>query len=344
MLGIARHTVGDDHFVLNPFTSAEVNSELARACGGLADYRAIRCARAADVPKAAITTQRALSDYAPDVVHVHLFHAMVAVATVLRTLDAPAIVSHHHGSRYVDEHQRWRAALDRLCVARFDRIVAVSQWTARFLLDEYGLPEDKVVTIVNGWEGHPEPARGHDRPTLVCVANLRRQKGHEIVLEACHRLLPEFPDLRLVVVGDGERRSELETLATRLGVAHAVEWRGHVDVVWPILAEADVFVLASHYEPLGVAVLEGMAAGLPVVAHRVGGIPELVEHGVTGELVSPGDVATFTERVASLLRAPDRRSALGRQGQVRAGLLTMREMAARYRLEYARLLPGGERA
>src|SRR5207302_2002669 len=111
----------------------------------------------------------------------------------------------------------------------------------------------------------------------------------------------ELPDVRLTLVGDGSTRSDVEAYVRRCGLPRNVEFLGETSKVWPFLAKARVFTLATLYEPLGIAVLEAMAAGLPVVATGVGGICEIVEHGRTGFLVPPREPAQMAAYLVHLL-------------------------------------------
>jgi glycosyltransferase involved in cell wall biosynthesis len=115
---------------------------------------------------------------------------------------------------------------------------------------------------------------------------------------------------------------------------------GAVEDIWPCLARAHVFALASHYEPLGIAILEAMAAGLHVVATEVGGIPEIVQPGVTGELVADGDAAAMADRLIALLGSAALRERMGAAAKEAAAGMTMDVTVDRYFALYERLLGG----
>ncbi|HVX84436.1 MAG TPA: glycosyltransferase family 4 protein [Phycisphaerae bacterium] len=125
---------------------------------------------------------------------------------------------------------------------------------------------------------------------LLCVARLAPVKGHAILLHALHELVQRGAEARLTLVGDGPLRGDLERLAGELRVSDRVKFMGSVgqDVIHQLYAAADVFVLPSFAEGVPVVLMEAMAAGCPVVATRIAGIPELIERGVTGMLVTPG--------------------------------------------------------
>jgi glycosyltransferase involved in cell wall biosynthesis len=250
-------------------------------------------------------------------------------------------MSHHHGNKLLVDGRRWQAELDRLAGRRFQRVIAVSRWTREFLVERYGYPAQRVECIPNGWSGTPRPREPASDPTVVSVARLRAQKGHEVLLGAFSRVLQRLPQARLVLIGDGELRSAVEADIARRGIGARVTLTGSVDDVWPLLARAHVFALASHYEPLGISVLEAMAAGLPVVATAVGGVPELVRPGVNGELVAPGDEGGMADRLLELLLCEDRRRQLGEAGRRAAAPMTMDVTVRRHFELYERLVPGG---
>jgi glycosyltransferase involved in cell wall biosynthesis len=139
-------------------------------------------------------------------------------------------------------------------------------------------------------------------------------------------------------VGSGPDEHAIASEAERLGMTGAVTFAGWVPSVWPYLAQAHVFALTSRREALGIAIIEAMAAGLPVVASAVGGISELVTPGETGELVSPGDVEGLASALVNLLESPERRYLYGERARGRAALLTDKAMRARYFALYERSL------
>jgi L-malate glycosyltransferase len=198
------------------------------------------------------------------------------------------------------------------------RIVANSQAAAQQLLEE-GLPEHKIAVIPNGIDVSAFRQRQYPaRPSRIAmVACLREEKRIDVLVAAAPRVLESHPDAQFLIVGDGPCRDALVAQARALGLLGHFQFLGHRDDVPAVLSEADLLVLPSEMEAFPNAILEGMAAGLPVVATSVGGIPELVAHGRTGRLVPPGDPAALSNALLDVLSKPEVAAAYGRAGRRR---------------------------
>jgi len=133
------------------------------------------------------------------------------------------------------------------------------------------------------------------------VARLEPEKGHPTLLEAWPAVLGRVPDVYLLIIGEGSRREALEAQARELRIAHRVVFTGRRDDVPAVTAALDVAVLPSYREAQGLVILEAMALSRPVVASNVGGIPEMIEDGVTGLLVEPHDAEGLTRAITRLL-------------------------------------------
>ena len=149
-------------------------------------------------------------------------------------------------------------------------------------------------------------------PTAAIVAALRPEKNHELFLRAAALVRRQLPQARFLVVGDGPRRTEMEILARQLSLDESVRFLGARRDIPEILALADIFVLTSHMEANPVSILEAMAVEKPVVATRVGSVPETVLDGKTGYLATPGSAEEIASRMVDLLRSPDAATAMGR--------------------------------
>lgn len=156
-------------------------------------------------------------------------------------------------------------------------------------------------------------------PLIGTVANLFPRKGYEVMVKALPIVLASFPTLQYVIIGQGNSGYErtLRSLVRELGLEKAVHFVGFQKEVYSCLAAMDIYVHPALMEGFGIAVLEAMAMGKPVVASRVGGIPEVVQDGVTGILVPPGDPGPLALAVVRLLKDPHRRESMGRAGKER---------------------------
>lgn len=192
-------------------------------------------------------------------------------------------------------------------------IVANSTAAAAQLASE-GVPAARVRLIPNGVDTSRFISRapGAALRRITMVANLRAEKGHDILIDAAPRILAAHPDAEFVLAGGGPLAEALAARVRSRGVADRVRFLGECRNVPDVLADTDLFVLPSRSEALPNAVIEAMAAGLPVVASDVGGIPELVTQGVTGLLVPPGDAQALASAVNHLLDHPEQASELGR--------------------------------
>ena len=216
-------------------------------------------------------------------------------------------------------------------LSHFGTVVVPSQALADYV-SAHGFPRSRLHVIPNGIAvRRGEPAPAHDPVVIGTAALLERRKGIDVLLEASARL--ETPH-RLVIYGDGPLRAELEERAHDLGAP--AEFPGFVTDVEDRIAELDVFVLPSRGENLPIAILEAMAAALPVVATRVGGVPEVVVDGETGLLVEPEDTAGLAAALDRVAGDDELRQRLGRAGATRVvehfdATSTARRMVELYR-------------
>lgn len=208
--------------------------------------------------------------------------------------------------------------LQRAAYACAHRIVANADAGAARLRSE-GVPARRIAVIPNGLDLDRVIAAQPRTPRrrVAMVANLRPEKGHDVLIEAAAQLLRRFPDAHFDLIGDGTERQRLEQQTRDRGLAHAFTFAGHCEDVAARLAQADVFVLPSRSEAFPNAVLEAMAAGVPVVASAVGGILEVVADGETGLLVPPGDPASLAARIARLFADEALAARLASNGRAR---------------------------
>lgn len=338
--GLAR---GWEQTVLNPFAD-QASVALAARCAPV-PYEARGCVNLTGLPGLRAWLGGRLADLRPDIAHVMLFHATVLTATVRRHGER-RILTHAYGEGLTQlPHPRTRARLDRWAGRRFDHVSAISGAVHGFLERSHGYPPPPLGLIRLGWSGDPRPPRpaAGRAPTIVCVAALRREKGHDTLLGAFAEVRARIPQARLVLVGDGPHRPQVEAAVRAAGLAGSVHLAGRTPDIWVHLAEADLFALASPSEALGIAVMEAMAAGLPVVASDVGGIPELVTPGVTGELFPVRGQRELAAKLIALLESPERRAAMSAAAVEAAESMRMEGSVAEYFRLYDALLAEGTR-
>lgn len=282
-----------------------------------------------DVLSMALTIRRQVRAHRIDVVHANTMQAGV-VAVLSRRLGGPPCVCH---LRDALPDSRAGAAVRRV-LRNADGLVAISRYTAERLSPRWEAAGVRVVE--NAVDASRfNPARFDRRaaramlevpagvPVLGMVAQITPWKAQSDAIRILAALLPEFPGARLLLVGEakfvsGATRydnrgylSDLYALADELGVAHAVAFLGERDDVPAVLAACDLALLPSWEEPFGRSVAEAMAMGLPVLATSVGGPSEVVDDGLTGRLLPPGEPALWAMTAAKLLRDPPARGAMG---------------------------------
>jgi glycosyltransferase involved in cell wall biosynthesis len=263
------------------------------------------------------------------------WYSNLTLAPVARLAGVPAVLGSHRslGDFFTPAHFRLQDAAFRLC----DRVVCNSEAAAGQLAGR-GVPGRKLVVISNGL---PQSAFDAAEPAEPRAAGVLRVglvarmndpvKQHPLFLGAAARVHARFPGVEFWLVGDGPLRPQLEALASELGIAGAVKFLGERMDVTAVLASLDLTVLCSSSESLSNAILESMAAGVPVVATRVGGNPELVEHERTGLLTPPGDEAALAAAIERMLRRPEERRAWGQLGRGRArARFSLEGVLARY--------------
>lgn len=334
---------GWEQVVLNPFGNAGSRA-LAERCAPVR-CETFECSSVLGLPRLRSWLNGRLADLRPDIVHVMLFQATVLTAVVPRNGEV-RLLTHVYGSGLAElTRPRLRERLDRWACSRFDHISAISDAVLGFLQRTHGFPPPPVARIRLGWSGEPHPPKPDNGrpPTVVCVAALRPEKGHDTLLAAFAEVRDRIPLARLVLVGDGSQRPQVEAMIRVAGMGDNVHLAGRVAEVWPHLADADVFVLASPAEALGIAIIEAMAAGLPVVATDVGGIPELVQPGVTGELFAVRDHHALARKLIALLESPQRRKEMSAAALLAAEAMRMEHSVEEYHRLYERLLAEGGR-
>jgi glycosyltransferase involved in cell wall biosynthesis len=278
---------------------------------------------------------RKLRRFGPGLVHTHLYYGNVMGRIAARLAGGAPVVTTLHNPDYTFEARptlffRGRKLLDRATGSRNAAMIAVSRAVAEDFRRHMGWEHIRVVP--NGVDLEAFAPDGDDRAAaewpaaglrLLSVGRLHPQKGHRVLLDAMAGARQAGAQLSLLVAGEGAERTALEAQVSALGLQGHVRFAGRRDVR-PLLAAADVFVFPSLYEAVGIALLEAMACARPVVASRTGGIPDVVEDGVSGMLTTPGDALGLARALAALERDPERRRTLGKAARARAEAFDIR--------------------
>jgi glycosyltransferase involved in cell wall biosynthesis len=269
----------------------------------------------------------------PDIIHAHVAHPDgAAAATFARDLHVPLVVT-IHGQDFAHTLSRSRRAARSVkeTLAQAAAVILVSdKLRHNYALESWADDLSKYHVIYNGVDIPKAPhvplaARQPDvagdsvsqSPVLCTLAYLREPKGHRYVLDALPSLLRDYPRLRYRIIGDGREREALTAQAQRLGLTEQVEFLGELPNTTALreLAKADIFVLPCWNEAFGIAYLEAMLQGIPVIGTKGEGIGDIIEQAGTGLTVPPRDSEAIAGAVRHLLSAPQLARSMGAKGQ-----------------------------
>lgn len=268
----------------------------------------------------------------PDIVHFNLHHPFACRYAILAATLAgvPARIATTHLPTIPPDVYTWKGRLALRLAYRCVHLMLVdSETNRRRALAHYPIAEEKLQVVPHGVRVEDFPIEGTRAsvaeefgldaraPIVGTVGRLSPQKAMEDVIEAAALVRRGFPDAHFLIIGDGERRAELERLALARGLGAHVRFTGYREDVPRLLAAMDVFVLSSLYEGMPFSILEAMAAARPVVATRVDGVPEVVVDGETGLLVPPREPQRLAEAIEHVLAHPQRAREMGRRGRER---------------------------
>jgi glycosyltransferase involved in cell wall biosynthesis len=264
-----------------------------------------------------------------DVLHAHKFGSNVWGTIIGRAMGVPVVIAHEQSwasARFSAAGPRFRSFVDRELIGRFsDLFFAVSRADRRRMIEVERVNPHRICVMPNT----VSPARpsGHDvrselgipreAPIIVTVCQLRPEKALDVLVEAMETVHERFPDVRLLIAGDGSEQSRLRDQIAAARLDHRITLLGTRRDVPDLLATASIAVCCSDFEGTPLSVMEYMAAGKPVVATRVGGLPEVVEDGVHGLLVKPRDPSGLAASLCELIAEPDRARAMGERGRER---------------------------
>lgn len=287
-----------------------------------------------------------------DLIHAHqytpFFYATAARVTRVRL----PVMFTEHGRHQPDYPRRKRMIYNRAVLRRADRVIGVGQTVRQALITNEGITAPRVSVIYNGIDLAAFETNTADRAAVrreigvepddfvvAQVARLDYLKDHATAVRAIVRVAGQNKHARLVLVGDGPLRGEIEEQIAGAGVGEFIRMLGLRRDVGRILATADAFLLTSVSEGIPLTVIEAMAAGLPVVSTAVGGVPEVIVDGVTGLLAPAGDDQALAQALLALSADQDLRTRLGEAGRRRAReIFSEEQMHAGYRECYNEML------
>jgi glycosyltransferase involved in cell wall biosynthesis len=288
-----------------------------------------------------------------ELLHVHLFDPSVVGLLAGSLARTPArVMTRHYSDYHTRIGKRWHVRLDRLCTGLSDRVIAVSEHTAEIMRDEEQAPPERLRVIHNGIDfdrlrlsapDAPERLRREFAPDgeflLLQVARLHPEKGHEFLFKALPAVIAQGGrPIRLLLAGTGPFEGEYRREVHALGLDDVVTFLGFRHDIPDLLAAADVMVLPSVAEAFGLALTEAIYLGTPVVATRVGGIPEIVREDVDGCLVPPASPEALAQTLVRLIRDPDLCGSLASEGREWiAGRFGFESMVRRYEAVYEEL-------
>ena len=273
-------------------------------------------------PKKIYSLYKLFKKEKPAIVHTQILGANIYGRIAAMLARVPVIISTEHNVYY--KKKRVHIWLDKILAKNTDKIVAVSNRVKEFTSKQEGIGKDKFELIYNGIDSKeflPTASRKDIRDKLNfregdfilgAVGALTIQKGHYYLIQALSLLVKRYPNTILLVVGTGELKEELQEIVRKLSLQENVRLLGLRRDISDLLNCMDVFVLPSLWEGLGIALLEAMLMGLPVVASSVDGILEIVENGKNGILVPPGNVEALSNAIDELIENPQLRQSLGK--------------------------------
>ena len=267
------------------------------------------------------------------IVHTHNSKAGFLGRLAAKLVGVPVIVHTVHGFAFHDEEPLWRQMLfrnlERLASRWSDRMIFISQPLIDWALKDHIVGEDKITKIYSGIQldkFHPVKSEEKDQirskwslqkeeAVVGIVSKLWEGKGHTVLIEAFKLLKEKIKDAKLVIVGEGYLYDELFRRVGNNGLRDSVLFTGFQMDVSEIIATFDVAVLPSFFEGMGRVILEAMAMEKPIVASRVGGIPDLIDQGINGLLVRPGDARELADALERVLSDNGLAKKLGKEGR-----------------------------
>ncbi len=289
-----------------------------------------------------------------DILHVHLFDpSIVGLLAGVKARTKYRVMTRHYSDYHTRINKNWHVRLDKMCNRLSHKIIGVSEHTSDHVVEIEGSPREKVVTIYNGIDfDRVKPSDddfrkrirqefdAEDKFLILTTGQLHPEKGYPYLFEAVAKLkkLTNKPFVWLIA-GKGGFEAEFRQQVSDLGCDDVVKFIGFRKDIPDLMSTADVFVLPSVAEAFGVVFAEAIYLGVPIVATKIGGIPEIVTDGVDGILIPPADSEAIAETVADLINHPEKLKSLANTGQQKViERFEFEDMTRKYEAVYENLM------
>lgn len=292
-----------------------------------------------------------------DILHVHLFDpSIVGLLASLKAGTKYRVMTRHYSDYHTRINKKWHVKLDQMCNRLSHKIIGVSEHTSDHVVEVEGTPREKVVTVYNGIDfDRVKPSEGdfktkirqefdaEDKFLILTTGRLHPEKGYLHLFPAVAKLkkLNNKPFVWLIA-GKGSFEEEFRRQVTELGCDDVVKFIGFRKDIPDLMSTADVFVLPSVAEAFGVVFAEAIYLGTPIVATKIGGIPEIVTEGVDGKLIPPADSDAIAETVADLINNPEKLKSLANTSKQKViDRFEFEDMTRQYEAVYEDLIRNG---
>jgi glycosyltransferase involved in cell wall biosynthesis len=253
-----------------------------------------------------------------DIVHTHLIGANVIAKPIAALCGVKVRINHDHCNDKAADPNRWVARADKITNRLSTHVIAVSESTRTYLINEEGMAADRVTTVHNGIDlavYQPCPLQRNsararigvpaDAVVIAGVGRLSYQKNFSLFLDVAAAVLRRQPRAFFVIAGTGEEAAALRVKVQRLGIEKRIIFLGYVADMPQLYPALDILLLTSRYEGLPITILEAMATGVVVVSSRLDGVQEVLVDGIDSALITPGNAADFARRICELLDHPE---------------------------------------